>query len=106
MCAATVCKELREHCSLLTATFCVQDAGADELRSAMYGLADRYVVLSPEQLAAKGTLFMLMDHSLAVLLARENNGPRAALNFVLHAISPSQPDQQVRTSIRILDIVS
>jgi hypothetical protein len=89
------------HLLLLVIVCCavLQDGNSDELTAAMYTLADRYLLLSPEQFAATGTLAALGTHSIPALLARENNALRAALNFLLHAIYPPPSPDQVATKV-------
>lgn len=81
---------------------CWQDGAtgaAVDVRAAMYALADRYFLLSPEEFAATNTLPALGEHILPTLMATEANSVRAALSFVLHAIAPVSPKgQQVPTS--------
>ncbi len=60
----------------------------------MYALADRYLLLSPEEFAATNTLPALGEHILPTLMATEANSVRAALSFVLHAIAPASPKGQ------------
>lgn len=76
---------------------------AVDVRAAMYALADRYLLLSPEEFAATNTLPALGEHILPTLTATEANSVRAALSFVLHAIAPASPKgQQVRD--KLLDL--
>ena len=65
-----------------------------DVRAAMYALADRYLLLSPEEFAGTGTLLALGEHILPSLMAQEADTARAALSFVLHAVAPPSPKAQ------------
>ncbi|KAK9902253.1 hypothetical protein WJX75_009732 [Coccomyxa subellipsoidea] len=67
---------------------------AVDVRAAMYALADRYLLLSPEEFAGTGTLLALGEHILPSLMAQEADTARAALSFVLHAVAPPSPKAQ------------
>ncbi|CAL8466105.1 g5641 [Coccomyxa elongata] len=94
------------HAPLIRDTFCracnavsgfLLDGAAGaavDVRAAMYALADRYLLLSPEEFAATNTLPALGEHILPTLMATEANSVRAALSFVLHAIAPASPKGQ------------
>ncbi len=69
-----------------------------DVRTSVYALADRFLLLSPEEFAATGTLLALGEHILPTVMAQEATAVRAALSFILHAVSPPSPKaQQVET---------
>ena len=65
-----------------------QDKAAQEVREAMYSLADRYQLLAPSSFAATQMLRSLGQGILPSLLSRETGPVRASLNFLLHALAP------------------
>ena len=73
-----------------------QEKAAQEVREAMYSVADRYQILAPSSFAATQMLGSLGQGIVPSLLSREVGPVRASLNFLHHALTPLTATEDVK----------